>query len=60
MSVFVSTTSAWLRAFAPATSLDYEYFHRRSDFEIGDVGVVRQRAQQWKAFVTWNPLRDRG
>jgi len=40
--------------------VDYEFFHRRSDFEIGDVGVVSQRAQQWQAFVTWNPLRDRG
>jgi len=38
---------------------DYELFHRRSDFDLVDVGLVRQRSQNWQAFVTWNPLRDR-
>jgi len=39
---------------------EYEYYHRRSDFEIADVRLVKQRTQSWQAFVTWNPLRDRG
>lgn len=36
---------------------EYEYFKRRSDFDIADVGLVVQRAYNWQAFVTWNPLR---
>jgi hypothetical protein len=38
---------------------DYEFFHRRSDFDIADIGVVRQRTGIWQAFLSWSPGRRR-
>jgi len=34
---------------------DYEFFHRRSDFELADIGVVTQNTGIWQTFVSWSP-----
>jgi hypothetical protein len=36
---------------------DYELFHRRSDFDIDDIGVVNQRTGIWQTFLSWSPGR---
>jgi len=37
---------------------EYEFFHRRSEFDIADIGTVKQRAHILDAFVTWYPVRN--
>jgi len=37
---------------------EYNYFWRRSDFDIAEIGVVNQRAHMWQAFLTWYPVRN--
>ena len=39
---------------------DYELFDRQSHFDIDEIGLVRQRTNQWQFFVSWNPQRRVG
>jgi hypothetical protein len=38
---------------------DYRFSYRRSDFDFVDIGLVTQRAHQWKFFLTVNPFVNR-
>lgn len=39
---------------------DYELFHRRSDFDVENVGLVTQRVDQLQSFLSWTPTIDLG
>jgi len=51
-----------MRGVLPLTSsglgigADYEFFHRRSHFDLVEIGGVRQRAHQLQVFLSWNPV----
>jgi hypothetical protein len=38
-----------------SAGVDYERFHRRSNFEAQEIGVVNHWASQWQFYLRWSP-----